>query len=255
MIWCDLQRAGIMGALFSLEGKVSLQYYRFFPGDYARDTRHLSMMQQGAYRLLIDEYMVHGPLPNDLQRLYRICSAFSAEERSAIEFVLSEFFQLDGPCWRHHRCDREIEWQMERSKSAKESARLMWESKRSADDKRTHKRTQSERISARYANQNQNQIQNQRGSVVGLDVDVDLSLNRERESAKRTAKRRGAPLSPVLDTKAINTWIHWAEEERADIDARTALDKFVAHYTASGEIRVDWFAQWKKWVIQERVKV
>jgi len=89
---------------------MSLAYYRFFPGDYARDTRHLSMMQHGAYRQLIDEYMVHGPLPNELQRLYRICSAFSAEERCAVEYVLGEFFVLEQTLWRHPRCDREVTW-------------------------------------------------------------------------------------------------------------------------------------------------
>lgn len=135
---------------------MSLQYYRFFPGDYARDTRHLSMMQHGAYRQLIDEHMVHGPLPNDLQRLYRVCSAFSAEERAAVEYVLTEFFRLDGPAWHQSRCEKEMDWQRSKSESAQESARLSWESRRNADAKRTHKRTQSKR----NANQNQNQNQN-----------------------------------------------------------------------------------------------
>ena len=81
------------------------------------------MLQQGAYRLLIDEYMVHGPLHNDLQRLYRICSAFNAEERTAIEFILGEFFILDREAnlWRLKRCDRERDWQEAKSESARHS--------------------------------------------------------------------------------------------------------------------------------------
>jgi uncharacterized protein YdaU (DUF1376 family) len=86
---------------------VSAIYYRFFPGDYLRDTRFLSLMQHGAYHLLIHEYMTNGPLPNDLLRLYRIVGAQSNEERAAVETVLTEFFLLDGPVWRHKRCDEE----------------------------------------------------------------------------------------------------------------------------------------------------
>jgi uncharacterized protein YdaU (DUF1376 family) len=113
------------------------------------------MMQHGAYRSLIDEYMVHGPLPNDLQRLYRISSAFNAEERAAVEYVLGEFFVLEGPTWRHRRCDLERTWQDDKSESARQSAAVSWKSRRNANAKRTHKRTQSER----NANQNQNQNQ------------------------------------------------------------------------------------------------
>jgi uncharacterized protein YdaU (DUF1376 family) len=132
---------------------MSLQYYRFFPGDYARDTRHLSMMQHGAYRQLIDEYMVHGPLPNDLQRLYRICSAFSAEERAAVEFILSEFFLLCGPHWVQRRCDRERAWQEGRSEAAKEAINKRWLYGRNTDVQPTKYRGNT--------NQNQNQNQNQ----------------------------------------------------------------------------------------------
>lgn len=130
---------------------MSLQYYRFFPGDYARDTRHLSMMQNGAYRLLIDEYMVHGPLPNDLQRLYRTCSAFSVEERAAVEYVLTEFFALDGPYWYHKRCEKEREWQASKSESAREAIAVRWKNERDTNV-----------LPTKYErNTNQNQNQNQ----------------------------------------------------------------------------------------------
>lgn len=122
---------------------MSFPYYRFFVGDYDRDTRHLSMLQHGAYRLLIDAYMAHGPLPNDLNRLYRTCGAFNAEERSAIELVLGEFFRLEGPVWRHKRCDAEILWQTAKHESSLKANAMRW---------------QSERISEWTPNQIQNQI-------------------------------------------------------------------------------------------------
>ena len=148
---------------------MSLPYYRWFPGDYIRDTRRLTMMQHGAYRLLIDEYMVSGKaLPNDLPALYRICGAVSGEEQVAVRYALEEFFTLAGPVWRHKRCEDEIAHQNERSELARKSvqAREMRKHPPSApattptqqitsnDD-----RTMIERSIARSSNQNQNQNQ------------------------------------------------------------------------------------------------
>ena len=136
---------------------MSLPYYRWFPGDYIRDTRRLTMMQHGAYRLLIDEYMVSGKaLPNDLPALYRICGAVSGEEQVAVRYALEEFFALAGPVWKHKRCEDELAHQGERSKAAKDSAERRWRpTQLDANAMRTH----SEGISERNANQNQNQNQ------------------------------------------------------------------------------------------------
>jgi uncharacterized protein YdaU (DUF1376 family) len=147
---------------------MSLPYYRWFPGDYIRDTRRLTMMQHGAYRLLIDEYMVSGKaLSNDLPALYRICCAVSGEEQVAVRYALEEFFVLAGPVWKHKRCEDEIAHQSERSELARKSVQ--------AREMRKHRllettptptqqitsnddRTMIERSIARSSNQNQNQI-------------------------------------------------------------------------------------------------
>jgi uncharacterized protein YdaU (DUF1376 family) len=81
-------------------------WYAFYVGDYARDTAHLSLLEHGAYRLLLDHYYATGhPLPNDLSKLYRICRARSPAERKAVSLVASEFFFEDGTLLRHVKCD------------------------------------------------------------------------------------------------------------------------------------------------------
>ena len=131
---------------------MSLPYYRFFPGDYARDTRHLSITQHGAYRLLIDLYMDTGaPLRNDLNYLYRFLHAESIEEKAAVEFILAEFFELStGKTigWKHKRCDQELAWRADKTKQMSETARKRWECIRNADAMRTQYK----------GNDNQNQI-------------------------------------------------------------------------------------------------
>ena len=94
-------------------------FYRFFSGDYLRDASHLSLLEHGAYRRLIDLYMdAGGPLPFDLPRLYRLLHATSKEEQVAVQTVITEFFKIEGTLIRLKRCDREIEWQLQTSASA-----------------------------------------------------------------------------------------------------------------------------------------
>lgn len=67
-------------------------YYPFYPGDYARDTADLSMLEHGAYRLLLDFYYSEEKLPSDRQRLYRIARANNRHERLAVDQVVERFF-------------------------------------------------------------------------------------------------------------------------------------------------------------------
>ena len=72
---------------------MSFAYFPFYTGDYYRDTRHLSMLQHGAYRQLLDHcWDQKGPLPLDLEKCYRICGAVSKEEQECVRGIISEFF-------------------------------------------------------------------------------------------------------------------------------------------------------------------
>jgi uncharacterized protein YdaU (DUF1376 family) len=174
---------------------MALPYYRWFPGDYIRDTRRLTMLQHGAYRLLIDEYMVGGkPLPNDLPALYRICGAVSGEEQVAVRYALEEFFILSGPVWKHKRCDDELAHQHERSKSAKDSAERRWKAKQSdANAMRTH----SEGISERNANQNQIREKKEAAPSASIPEGVQETHWRDWLKARKT-KRAGEVTETVI---------------------------------------------------------
>lgn len=85
--------------------------YYFFPGDYARDCAHLTLMEDGVYRRLLDHYYSRGkPLPAEFDRLERISRAVSPDEKLAVVAVAEEFFPISSDGLRHnHRADREIE--------------------------------------------------------------------------------------------------------------------------------------------------
>jgi uncharacterized protein YdaU (DUF1376 family) len=84
-------------------------WYPHYPGDYTRDTAHLTLMEHGAYRLLLDHYYsTAAPLPSDKQRLYRLCRAFHPEEQAAICAVLHDFFTLGADGYHNARADRQL---------------------------------------------------------------------------------------------------------------------------------------------------
>ena len=69
-----------------------MNFYKRFIGDYQRDTRHLSMLEHGAYTLMLDAlYATQKPLPFDDKRLHRLLASTSRAERSAVAKVLNEF--------------------------------------------------------------------------------------------------------------------------------------------------------------------
>jgi len=105
-----------------------LNYYERHLGDYARDTAHLSMLEHGAYNLLLDRYYAtEQGIPAD--QAHRLCRARTREERAAVDTVLQEFFSQQEGQWVHKRAETEIEryraGEPEReAKKANEDARL-----------------------------------------------------------------------------------------------------------------------------------
>ena len=84
--------------------------YTFHPSDYLRDTVGLSLLEHGAYRLLLDHYYSsNGILPADNPRLYRICGAFDDIERGAVDAVVDKFFVNKNGNLTNKRADAELE--------------------------------------------------------------------------------------------------------------------------------------------------
>lgn len=87
-----------------------MNYWKRYPGDYSRDTGHLSLAEHGAYALLLDTYYAtEAPLPANMTALHRLCRAMTAEERAAVESVADQFFKPGSDGRRHNdRADKQI---------------------------------------------------------------------------------------------------------------------------------------------------
>lgn len=105
-----------------------MNYYQHHIGDYRRDTAHLTLLEHGIYRQMLDQYYLsERPICVDDAKLLRSLCARNADEMQAVKRVLTDFFVLTDSGYIHKRCDVEIEAFHGKSKSASESAKARWE--------------------------------------------------------------------------------------------------------------------------------
>ena len=99
-----------------------MNYYERHLGDYARDTAHLSMLEHGAYGLLLDRYYsTEAGIPAD--QAHRLARARSKDERAAVDAVLGEFFTLLDGIWINGRAEREVVRAQTKIKAARENGK------------------------------------------------------------------------------------------------------------------------------------
>ena len=213
-----------------------MNHYPRHIGDYIRDTVGLTMMQDGAYTRLLDQYYATGrPIPLDSAAIYRMTRAMTRQEQAAVESVLVIYFERRDDGWHQKRVDRELASYSERSAIASASASARW-SKRNANAMPMQ--------CEGNANQNQNQNQNQEPKPVGQEQSVG--------AVAPSAARR--PTRLAEDWQLPQAWGEWAMAERswpAD-EVRSVALLFRDHWRGKGEARADWEATWRNWVRRER---
>lgn len=85
-----------------------MNFYKRHLGDYAKDAGHLTMLEHGAYTLLLDRYYATERPILSRNEAYRACRARAPAERNAVDAVLDEFFITDGEAFANRRADEEI---------------------------------------------------------------------------------------------------------------------------------------------------
>ncbi len=85
-----------------------MNYYSFHIGDYAVRTRHLSPMEDLAYRRMLDLYYTRdGALPSEPEKIAHLIGL--REHAAEVRAILGEFFtQREDGLWFNDRCDEEI---------------------------------------------------------------------------------------------------------------------------------------------------
>ena len=107
-----------------------MHFYNFNIGDYRRRTNHLTPLEHGVYRMLLDTYYLEEkPLTLELNRLMRSHSIRSAEEKDALTNVLMDFFIETPEGYINKACDEVIAKYEQKVAKAKASADARWHPK------------------------------------------------------------------------------------------------------------------------------
>jgi uncharacterized protein YdaU (DUF1376 family) len=84
-----------------------MHYYQLNIGDYLSHTKHLDLMEDLAYRRLLDLYYLHErPLNSGIASVARQIGM--RDHENEVKSVLEEFFHLSDDGWINHRADKEI---------------------------------------------------------------------------------------------------------------------------------------------------
>ena len=109
-----------------------MHYYSFNIGDYASHTRHLTEIEDLAYRRLLDLYYLHEqPLNESSTTVARLINM--RDHATEVAAVLEEFFELvDGRGWINCRADEEIAKYHSKLESASRAGRASAERRANA---------------------------------------------------------------------------------------------------------------------------
>lgn len=248
----------------------AINYYERHLGDYARDTAHLTMVEHGAYTLLLDRYYAtEAPIPAD--QAHRVARARTKEERAAVDAVLSEYFVLSDDGWRNARCDKEIarfrelepdrehkrENAKERQKRARDARRDLFAKLRdhgivphyetSTSELRAHLSRVTEQSRARDATATSHQTPD------------TIPKEKAKEEAEAGAKALVAekPATTKKGTRIAVDWtpsetdLAYAAMEAPGIDAKREAERFRDYWLGQPSAKAtspDWSARWRTWI-------
>ena len=199
-----------------------MNYYSFHIGDYASHTRHLSHLEDLAYRRLIDAYYLsEKPFmgsPADIAKDIGMMS-----EIEEVHYVLSKFFESTDIGWINKRCDEEI------AKYHGKQEQAIKAGKASAEKRFNIRST----------------------TVQPTNNQEPITNNHIIEVAK-------APKAQRLKIEELpKDWELFCKTTRPDLNPQEIFDQFRDYWIAQGGqkgAKLDWLATWRNWVRNQKVK-
>jgi uncharacterized protein YdaU (DUF1376 family) len=198
-----------------------MHYYKRNLGDYAKKAGRLTMLQHGAYTLLIDSCYDREVFPT-LEQALEWTWASTEAEVEAVKFVLSRFFELDKEgCYVQDRILQEL---LHYHKNADTNKRIA--------DEREAKRRENSTKRVQSVNE-------------ATPNHKPLTINQEPKEKKTLGKRLASDFSFPLE------WEQFCQQTRPELSPVKTFDQFKDYWIAqAGQkgVKLDWFATWRNWV-------
>jgi uncharacterized protein YdaU (DUF1376 family) len=192
-----------------------MHYFQFHIGDYKSHTHHLSLLEDLAFRRLLDHYYLH-EIPIKQREIARQIGM--REHEQEVLTVLEEFFVSTEKGYINPRADDEIAKYRKFIEDGKRGAAKRW---LKGDD--------SPPIATPIATNNHKPI----------------TINQE----PKVKTQRGSRL-PV-DFVLPEDWIGFCQQYRKDLNPQEVFDGFKDFWISkpgAGGVKLDWTATWRNWV-------
>jgi uncharacterized protein YdaU (DUF1376 family) len=184
-----------------------LHYYQHNISDYRADTGHLTLLEHGCYHQLLDQYYLNEePLPLDIDKIFRLLTARTQDEKDAIKNVLKDFFVETEAGFIQRRCDNEIKFYHERIDSAAAAGRKSAEKRANSNGRSTG----VQRMFNQLITNNQEPITNNHTDI-SSDFDIfwqEYPKKVGKEAARKSWYKIRPNLQDVLKTLA------WQKESK-----------------------------------------
>jgi uncharacterized protein YdaU (DUF1376 family) len=196
-----------------------MHYYQFHIGDYKSHTHHLSLMEDLAYRRLLDFYFLHEqPIKHrDIARQIGM-----REHEEDVMTVLNEFFISTADGFVSPRADKEIKQYKEFAEAGKRGAAKRWGTP-----------PNGEAISPPNA------------TPIATNNHKPITTNQE----PKVKQHKGSRLHPTFTMP--DEWGEFCEQERPDLIPNKIFNQFKDYWISqAGQkgVKLDWFATWRNWV-------
>jgi uncharacterized protein YdaU (DUF1376 family) len=189
-----------------------MHYYTFNIGDYASHTKGLTLLEDLAYRRLLDEYyLTERPLNGCSTDVARMIGMRGNEQE--VDYVLRSFFtKNDEGFWINARADREI--QHFKSKSEKSSRAGKASAERRLNERSTNVQRMFNGCSTNVQPTNNQQpiTNNQNKEINNKDSDEEKK-NKKQQAARATRSNFSKPSD--VDEKVWNDWLQHRKLKKA----------------------------------------
>jgi uncharacterized protein YdaU (DUF1376 family) len=211
-----------------------MHYYKRNIGDYAKKAGRLTMLQHGAYTLLLDACYDREKFPT-LEQAIEWTWAQTQEEIDAVKFVLTRFFKLTSN--DEYVQDRILEELLTYHKNADTNKRIAVEREAKRKEKSTNRVQSVDEPPPNHKPLTTNQ--------------EPITINHE--PVKKAPRGSRLPQGWIPDEELAD----WSKAERPDLDLRKVLMEFRDYWSSvAGQkgVKLDWDATWRNWVRNQKAE-